>query len=132
MLAADSTVMLHLGLASPGLQTRTDGRSVLTAPWVLVCAEPVDNVRELLRPLGRSGDRPLTVAAPGFDEGTISTLLANLMAGTVQVQALVGPPEERVATRHHHRRPPGDTRRTAGRRRDGGRPRALRAARRRQ
>ena len=100
VLAADSTVMLHLGLASPGLQTRTDGRSVLTAPWVLVCAEPVDNVRELLRPLGRSGDRPLTVAAPGFDEGTISTLLANLMAGTVQVQALVGPPEElrRLAT----------------------------------
>ena len=82
---------LDLRLPDPGLANVTGGRSLLDRPaLVLVCRDEVRTTRELLGVLGRAGTGGLILGAPGYDAEVVSTLVANLRAGTVRVQALVG------------------------------------------
>jgi hypothetical protein len=82
---------IALTLVSPDLATHDNHRSLATDPAVLVCADPVTTLRELLPVLAQlSPDKALTIAAPVFDDTVIDALAANVRAGTRFVQAVVG------------------------------------------
>lgn len=61
------------------------GWCVLDSPLVLVCAEEVATMRELLPALrlAKSADRPLVVVAPEISHEVSTTLRANLVQGTL-------------------------------------------------
>lgn len=63
---------------------RDTGWCVLDSPLVLVCAEPVTTMRELLPAvrLAKAADRPLVVVAPEVSGEVTGTLRANLIQAT--------------------------------------------------
>lgn len=91
-LAASSTVHLDCHLAAPTLATHTGQRSILDQPRVLVCADGIVRVREVLGLLGAaSADmQPLVIAAPTIDAEVLETIIANKLAGRLQVCVLLG------------------------------------------
>jgi len=63
----------------------TTGWCVLEEPLILVCADPVNTMRELLPAIRRAkdADRPLVVVAPDMTAEMQATLRANLVQGTL-------------------------------------------------
>lgn len=90
---------LDLTLADPGLvshaaapSAQMAGLSILDNPTVLVCAEPLPTMRELLTFLATAGRR-VCLAAPAWDDATLETLVANHVSGKLSIQVLVGTAE---------------------------------------
>ena len=82
------------GYASKDFVTdRPTSWSVLDAPVVLVCAEPVLVLRELLGIMEKviMTSRPLVVVAPGFGAEVISTLEVNAIQQTLRLVAVTAP-----------------------------------------
>lgn len=92
-LAQASTVQVACALATETLATHTGVRAILDAPRVLVCADQVAQLRELLALLAAaSAERtPLLIAAPAIDAETLETLVANKLAGTLALAVVLGP-----------------------------------------
>ncbi|GAA3612783.1 hypothetical protein [Microlunatus ginsengisoli] len=85
------TVSLPAGMVSPDFITdRTAGWAVLDRPYVLVCAEPITTVRELITPLEKvlPTGRPVVVVAPGLAGDVRSTLEVNAIQQTMSVLAV--------------------------------------------
>lgn len=87
-----SAVRVECRLATELLATHTGGRAIVDQPRVLVCSDQISEIRELLRLLSdASADRsPLVIAAAAIDADTLQTLVANKLAGTVEVAVLLG------------------------------------------
>lgn len=87
-----SAVRVECRLATELLATHTGGRMIVDQPRVLVCSDQISEIRELLRLLSdASADRsPLVIAAAAIDADTLQTLVANKLAGTVEVAVLLG------------------------------------------
>lgn len=83
---------LDLVLAAPTLATHTGNRAILERPLVLVCADQVDQIRELLPVLGTAAQdrRALLIAAPAMDADTLQTVIANKLGGKVEVAVVFG------------------------------------------
>lgn len=79
-------------LATELLATHTGGRLIVDQPRVLACPDQIEQIREILRLLAdASADRtPLVIAATAIDADTLQTLVANKLAGTVDVALLLG------------------------------------------
>lgn len=91
-LADASTTRVDCHLAAQALATHTGFRAILDQPVVLVCSDPVGGFRELMALLaGAAADRlPIVVAAPAIDADTLQTLVANKLAGKVDVAVVLG------------------------------------------
>ena len=91
-LAAASTISVTCGLAALSLATHTGERAILDRPAVLVCTDTVFQLRELTAMLAQASQRhqPLLVAAPAIDADTLQTLIANKLAGTLQIAVVLG------------------------------------------
>ena len=90
-LADDTTQTFDLGLLAPVLATHEGERAIITDGVVVVCAEAITSLREVLPVLQRAAGRhALVLAAPGFDDGTEQTLIANHLARKLTIVALVG------------------------------------------
>lgn len=91
-LALASTVRVGCELATELMATHTGGRLIVDRPRVLVCPDQIGQIRELLRLLAdASADRSaLVIAAAAIDADTLQTLVANKLAGTLQVAVVIG------------------------------------------
>lgn len=91
-LQANSTRQVACRLAAETLATHTGTRAVLDQPAVLVCSDPIAQFRELMLLLaGAAADRvPIVIAAPAIDADALQTLIANRLAGTLNVAVVVG------------------------------------------
>lgn len=91
-LAAASTITVTCGLAAPSLATHTGERAILDRPAVLVCPDTISQLRELTALLAQASQRhqALLVAAPALDAETLRTLIANKLAGTLQIAVVLG------------------------------------------
>lgn len=79
-LKAPETVRVPLGFASPAFITdQPTGRAVLDHPRVLVCAEPIMAIRELISVLEHmiNDGTPLVVVAPAMAPDVLDTLEVN-------------------------------------------------------
>lgn len=78
------------------------GWAVAAAPLVVVLADEVSTLRELLPLLERAQQaaRPLVLAAPSFGAAVLETLAANTVQGKTQCVPVVadGPQSERIAS----------------------------------
>lgn len=101
-LAAPSTVRVECQLATSTLATHTGERAILDQPRVLVCADGITRLREILPLLGTaSADmRPLLIAAPTIDADVLETIIANKLGGKLQICVVLGQVEalEQLAT----------------------------------
>jgi hypothetical protein len=91
-IADAHTVTIPTGYASPDFVTDpTSGWAVLDSPAVLVCADPVDSIRELLPVLERlmMTGTPLVVVAPGLAAEVQSTLEVNAIRQTMRLLAVL-------------------------------------------
>lgn len=87
-----STVSLKIGYASDGFVTDTGtGRAVLDEPRVLVSAEPVMNIRELISVIEHmmTDGSPLVVVAPTFADVVLDTLEVNHIRQQIDLLAVV-------------------------------------------
>ncbi|PFG17246.1 hypothetical protein ATK74_1809 [Propionicimonas paludicola] len=77
--------------------------SVLEAPIILVTAEPVTTVRELLPALdrARSQDRSLLIAAPRFADEVLATLAVNAVSQQLRLCAITIPPPAAAELAEH-------------------------------
>lgn len=91
-LTAPSTTRVACRLAAPTLATHTGSRAILDQPAVLVCADTINQFRELTALLAAaSADRvPVLIGAPAIDADTLQTLIANKLGGTVAVAVVLG------------------------------------------
>lgn len=91
-LATATTTRIDTKLAAPTLATHTGGRAILNNPRVLVCGDQIGQIRELLPILSAAhADRqPLVIAAPAIDADTLQTIIANKLAGTIEVAVVLG------------------------------------------
>ncbi|MET1006895.1 MAG: hypothetical protein ABWX96_15200, partial [Propionibacteriaceae bacterium] len=83
-----ATVTIQAGLLSKDFITdRTAGRAVLDHPRVLLCAERVESLREVLTLLEQVSlsRTPLVIAAPSMSEEVRSTLEVNAIRQLLQV-----------------------------------------------
>ena len=90
-LRDSSTVTLDAGFTSADFVTDPTARwAVLDSPRVLVCAEPVEAIRELLPVLERAirTAQPLVVVAPAFAAAVSATLEVNQVQGKLAVCAV--------------------------------------------
>lgn len=94
-LAAASTVRIDCRVAAPTLATHTGKRSILDQPRVLVCADEIGQLREVLPLLGSAAAdmQPLVIAAPTIDADALQTIIANKLAGKLQVCVVLGAAE---------------------------------------
>ena len=86
------TVVIGVGYASADFVTGADAREVvLDEPLVLVCADEVGTVRELLPALEQAlrDGRPLVVVAPGLAREVLDTLEVNAIQGLVRGVAVL-------------------------------------------
>ena len=93
-LERPSTVRLPVGYASRDFVTdHPSSWAVLDEPAVLVCAEPVLAVRELLSLLEKLvlANRPLVVVAPAFAAEVLATLEVNVIQRSVVLVAVAAP-----------------------------------------
>jgi hypothetical protein len=77
---------IDVGYASPSFVTETGAREVvLEDPWVLVCGDPVETIRELLPALEQALKtvRPLVVVAPSIAPDVLGTLEVNAIQGKI-------------------------------------------------
>jgi hypothetical protein len=89
-LAAAETVTIKAGYASRDFVTdKATSWAVLDQPSILVCADPVESVRELLSVLDKTAARqlPLVVLAPQVAPDVLATLEVNVIQR--KVRALV-------------------------------------------
>lgn len=90
-LALERTVTIKAGYASKDFVTDPGtGRSVLDAPAILVCADPVDSIRELLPVLERLvlSRTPVVVIAPALAPEVRATLEVNAIRRTMSLLAV--------------------------------------------
>ena len=87
---------LDLVLAAPTLATHDRGRAILDRPLILVCADQVNQLREVLPSMGMAAQdrRALLIAAPAIAADTLQTIAANKLAGTLEVAVALGQPAE--------------------------------------
>ncbi|WP_152365712.1 hypothetical protein [Microlunatus speluncae] len=78
---------------------KTSGWSVLDRPRVLVCADPIRSVRELLSVLERmiAARQSLVIMAPEFAEDVRKTLEVNRIRNMLNVLALIADDDARAA-----------------------------------
>ena len=91
-----ATATVAVGYASRDFVTDTVRRwAVLDAPAILVCADPVGSIRELLSILEKmiKHQIPLVIVAPGLDPQVLSTLEVNQIQQKLHVVAVVAPEE---------------------------------------
>ena len=91
-LTAPSTVRIDCRLAAPTLATHTGERAILDQPRVLVCADGIGQFREVLSLLGSASvdmQAPV-IAAPTIDADALQTIIANKLAGKLQVCVVLG------------------------------------------
>lgn len=94
-----TTVSFSHGYVHPGFVTDTSsGFAVLDEPLVLICADPVLTVRELLTVLTRAkrAGRSLVVVAPSLMEDVVRTLAVNAAQGKLAVVAVEGLPKHEL------------------------------------
>ena len=91
-LTESSTIRTDCVLAAPTLATHTGTRSILEQPRVLVCADGIGSLREVLALLSTaSADmQPLVIAAPTIDAEVLETIIANKLAGKLEVAVVLG------------------------------------------
>jgi hypothetical protein len=90
-IADAQTVTIPAGYASKDFVTDpSSGWAVLDRPAVLVCADPVETVRELLGVLEQLilSRTPLVVVAPGLAPEVLATLEVNRIQQTMQLLAV--------------------------------------------
>lgn len=94
-LDAETTVKVETRLAAPTLATHTGTRAILDHPRVLLSSDTIGQLREVMAPLASaSADKvPVLIAAPSIDADVLSTLVANKLAGTVDVAVVLGEPD---------------------------------------
>lgn len=86
------TTPLDVGYADKHFANVTEGSlAVLADPLVLVCAEPVGTIRELLPAIdaARRREAPLVVVAPELDATVVETLVVNRIQRLLRVVAVV-------------------------------------------
>lgn len=89
----DRAVTVPLGYASRDFVTdRETGWAVLDQPAVLVCAEPVTSLRELVGLLEKTllGDRSLVIVTPAVDADVLATLEVNRIQRLLRVVVVLG------------------------------------------
>lgn len=95
-----STLSVDVGYASGDFVTdEGSGWAVLDHPRILVCADPLHSIRELLavlEPLALS-QTPLVVVAPGLAQEVKATLEVNAIQSTMRLLALLAGPGQRQA-----------------------------------
>lgn len=81
-------------LATEHMATHTGNRLIIDSPRVLACPDRISEFREVLQMMSNaSADRTaLVIAATQIDAETLETLVANKLAGTVDVAVLLGDP----------------------------------------
>jgi hypothetical protein len=87
-MADASTVTIKAGyLAREFVTDQTSGWAVLDQPMIMVCAEPVKTVRELLTVLEKLvvTKAPLVIAAPAFTDEVEATLAVNKIRQTLRL-----------------------------------------------
>jgi hypothetical protein len=90
-IADTQTVTIPAGYASKDFVTDpSSGWAVLDKPAVLVCADPVETIRELLGVLEQlnMSRTPLVVVAPGVAPEVLATLEVNQIQQTMQLLAV--------------------------------------------
>lgn len=90
-IADDQTVTVATGYASRDFVTDpTSGWAVVDQPTVLVCADPVASIREVLPVLEQliMSGTPLVVVAPGLAPEVLSTLEVNQIRQTMRLLAV--------------------------------------------
>ena len=91
-IADVQTVTIPAGYASKDFVTDSDsGWAVLDRPAVLVCGEPVENIRELLSVLERlvMSRTPLVIVAPRLAPEVLSTLEVNQIQQKMHLLAVI-------------------------------------------
>ena len=91
-IAAPTTTTVEVGYASRDFVTdRASGWAVLTGPRVLLCAQRVDSVRELLPVLEKiiMSRTPLVLVAPELAPEVLATLEVNQIRGLMSLLAVV-------------------------------------------
>ncbi len=94
-LPASSTVRVDCRLAAPTLATHTGERCILEQPRVLVCADGIMRIREILPLLSAaSADmQALMIAAPSIDADALETVIANKLGNKLQIGVVLGEPD---------------------------------------
>ncbi|MGI5950303.1 MAG: hypothetical protein ACOX61_00430 [Brooklawnia sp.] len=79
-------------LATEHMATHTGNRLIVDSPRVLACFDQISEFREVLQMMSdASADRTaLVIAATQIDAEALETLVANKLAGTVEVAVLLG------------------------------------------
>ena len=129
-IADAQTVTVPTGYASRDFVTDpTSGWAVLDHPAVLVCADPVDSIRELLPVLERliMTGTPLVVARPGLSAEVRATLEVNAIQQTMRLLAVTPDAADPRQPGRRLRRGPGRPLRPPGRLLPGRAARPLRA-----
>jgi hypothetical protein len=93
-LADPATVTIRAGYASRDFATdRSSGWAVLESPRVLVCADPVTSMRELLTVLEKLiiSRTPVVLVAPAIADEVRTTLEVNRIRQLIQVVAVSAP-----------------------------------------
>ena len=93
-LSDPATVTIRAGYASKDFATdRSSGWAVLDSPRVLVCADPVTSMRELLTVLEKLiiSRTPVVLIAPAIADDVRTTLEVNKIRQLIQVVAVTGP-----------------------------------------
>jgi len=91
-LKASDTVRVPLGFASPAFVTdEPTGRAVLDHPRVLVCAEPIMAIRELISVLEHmiTDSTPLVVVAPTMAADVLDTLEVNHLQRAIDLVVIL-------------------------------------------
>lgn len=86
--ARDSADVIAAGYASAAFANDLEsGWAALAAPQVLVCADAISEVREIVAPLEESlgSPHPLVIVAPEFAEEVLRTLEVNVLQGLLDV-----------------------------------------------
>ena len=93
-LSDPATITIRAGYASKDFATdRSSGWAVLESPRVLVCADPVTSMRELLTVLEKLiiSRTPVALIAPGMADEVRTTLEVNKIRQLIQVVAVTAP-----------------------------------------
>jgi hypothetical protein len=103
-IRTQEAVRIEAGYAKPTFVTDAASKwAVLNDPTILVCAEPVTSIRELLpiMELALLAQRSLVIAAPSFTADVLATLEVNVIQQKLRLVAVVAhqPVLEHIATR---------------------------------
>ena len=93
-LSDPTTITIRAGYASKDFATdRSSGWAVLESPRVLVCADPVTSMRELLTVLEKLiiSNTPVVLIAPAIVDEVRATLEVNKIRQLIQVVAVTAP-----------------------------------------